>query len=191
MKIAELKKEITKQLYFIAIIPPSPILEEAQELKNYFSDRYKSKASLNSPPHMTLHMPFQWKEENENFLIERLSSFAQTQNKFDVMLLNFGCFEPRVIFIDVVKTEGLDKLQRNLHRFCKKELNLFNATYKEDGFHPHVTLAFRDLKKSMFSKAWDEFREKKFNGSFKVSSIILLKHDGKMWQIFYEANLRR
>jgi len=190
MKISELEKETTKQLYFIAIIPPSPILEEAMELKNYFNDQYKSKASLNSPPHITLHMPFQWKEENENILIERLSSFTQTQNACEVTLLNFGYFKPGVIFIDIVRNENLDSIQKNLQRFCKKELNLFNATYKEGAFHPHVTLAFRDLKKSEFVKAWDEFREKKFNATFQVRSIVLLKHDGKRWQIFYEFNLK-
>ena len=46
------------KLYFIAIVPPSPIYEEAFEQKVYFKTKYNSKASLNSPPHITLHMPF-------------------------------------------------------------------------------------------------------------------------------------
>ena len=64
--INTIKKEA---LYFLAIIPPSPLYEEALELKNYFKENYQSKASLNSPPHITLHMPFQWKQEKEEDLV--------------------------------------------------------------------------------------------------------------------------
>ena len=61
------------QQYFIAIIPPSPIYEEALRLKEYFRDTYNSKASLNSPPHLTLHMPFRMKERKEAELVEKLA----------------------------------------------------------------------------------------------------------------------
>ena len=56
-----IKHEKRKQ-YFVALIPPSPVYEEAQALKEYFREKYNSKAALNSPPHITLHMPFFWKE---------------------------------------------------------------------------------------------------------------------------------
>lgn len=181
---------MNKELYFIAIIPPSPVFEDAMELKNYFKKGYGSRASLNSPPHITLHMPFEWKEGKETFLTEGLSSFAQTQQSFELTLLNFGSFESRVIFIEVVKNDQLELFQKNLHRFCKKEFNLFNANYKEHAFHPHLTVAFRDLKKAEFVKAWDEFREKKFSATCRVNSIVLLKHDGSRWQIFSEFNFK-
>lgn len=69
------------------------------------------------------------------------------------------------------------------------ELNLFNADYKELAFHPHLTLAFRDLKKPEFYKAWEEFKDRKFNAGFVVNSISLLKHDGMQWQLFKELGL--
>jgi 2'-5' RNA ligase len=176
--------------YFLAIIPPSPVFEEALELKNYFKERYNSKASLNSPPHITLHMPFRWKEEKENELIETLNAFASGLRPFDLQLLNFNSFPPRVIFIDVVANEQLVSLQKKLLRFCKKELNLFNADYKDQPFHPHLTLAFRDLKKSMFADAWGEFSAKPFSASFQVDKFNLLKHNGKVWQPYSEINLK-
>lgn len=159
-------------------------------LKNYFKEKYNSKASLNSPPHVTLHMPFQWKEEKENILIERIAAFAQMQKPFEMSVLNFGSFEQRVIFIDVVRNEALENLQHELKRFCKKELDLFNANYKEHAYHPHVTLAFRDLKKSEFVKAWEEFKDKKYSATFPVNSIVLFKHDGERWQLFSKFNLK-
>jgi len=171
-------------LYFIALIPPSPFLEEVQLLKEYFRDQYKSKASLNSPPHITLHMPFQWKDTKEEKLVTALNSFAVGKTPFSIAFNHFACFAPRVIYIDVMPSESLITLQRELHRFCKLELNVFNAQYRDLPFHPHLTLAFRDLKKDQFTTAWQEFQNKKFAGDFTINKITLLKHDGKHWQRF-------
>ncbi len=176
------KKPDKSQQYFIAIIPPSPIYEEALRLKEYFRDTYNSKASLNSPPHVTLHMPFRAKEKKEGELTEKLARFANDHQGFRLTLHNFSCFSPKVIFIDVETNPELQALQQELHRYCKTELNLYNATYKEQPFYPHLTLAFRDLKKPNFEKAWQEFRDKEFHADFAVDSITLLKHTGKLWQ---------
>jgi 2'-5' RNA ligase len=170
------------QQYFIAIIPPSPVYEEALRLKEYFRDTYNSKASLNSPPHVTLHMPFRMKEKKESELTEKLARFTEDRQGFRLTLRNFSCFSPKVIFIDVEINPALHTLQQELHRYCKTELNLYNANYKEQPFHPHITLAFRDLKKPKFERAWQEFRDKEFHADFAVDSITLLKHTGKLWQ---------
>lgn len=175
--------EKTKQ-YFVAIIPSAPVYEQAQDLKIYFRDHYHSKASLNSPPHITLHMPFRWKEKKEPDLIKALTEFARQFDPFTLKLKNFSCFSPKVIFIDVETNMALNGIQKELHRFCKRELNLFNADYKEQPFYPHITLAFRDLKKPNFDKAWEEFKDKEFLADFSVDQITLLKHTGKVWQPF-------
>jgi 2'-5' RNA ligase len=170
-----------KSQYLIALIPPSPLVEEIQLLKHYFKDTYQSKASLNSPPHITLHMPFEWKDTKEEMLIAALQKFVSGKIQFELQLQDFSCFAPRVIYLNVLESEPLRTLQSDLHTFCKTELNLFNARYRDLPFHPHITLAFRDLQKEMFEKAWAEFKEKKFAGSFIINKITLLKHDGKVW----------
>lgn len=180
----------SENLYFIAIIPPEPVYGEALALKHHFENQYNSKAALNSPPHITLHMPFKWKESKEGKLIESLAAFSTTQHSFEIRLNNFSAFEPRVIFIDVSKDEKLGTLQKQLKRFCKAELNLFNADYKEFAYHPHITLAFRDLKKPEFYSAWEAFKEKKFETTFNVDSIALLKHSGKEWKVFKRLPLK-
>ena len=180
------REEKLKQ-YFIALVPPSPLYDDALRFKNYFKEQYNSKASLNSPPHITLHMPFRWKEERENELVQALNQFSLGRESFKLQLLNFSAFPPRVIFIDVVQNELLFTLYKDLHRYCKRELNLFNASYKDQGFHPHMTLAFRDLKKPMFLKAWEEFQERKFSATFLIDKIVLLKHNGKIWEICKEC----
>ncbi|MBK5279698.1 MAG: 2'-5' RNA ligase family protein, partial [Bacteroidia bacterium] len=158
--------KVGSALYLIALIPPSPIFEDASELKNLFKEKYGSRASLNSPPHITLHMPFEWKERKEGELLSKLSAFSKDKETVELELRNFSCFAPRVIFINVLESKFLRTFQNELHRFCKVELNIFNAQYKDMPFHPHLTLAFRDLKKPMFEKAWEEFKSKEYSESF-------------------------
>lgn len=183
------RSEDKTKLYFIALIPPSPIYDQALEQKFYFKDHFNSKASLNSPPHITLHMPFRWKEQKENELAEKLRTFIKNFEPIKVCLDNYSSFPPRVIFINVVKTVALENLQKGIHKFCKKELNLFNANYKELPFHPHVTLAFRDLKKPSYQKAWNEFENREYKAEFIADRIDLLKHNGRVWHVFKEFNL--
>ena len=176
--------------YFIAIVPPSPVYDDALEKKQYFKDQYQSKASLNSPPHITLHMPFKWKQEKENDLVQKLQSFTANFHSLTVYLNNFSSFPPKVIFINVIKTGELEEFYTELKRFCKRELNLFNADYKEQPFHPHLTLAFRDLKKPNYQRAWDEFAQKEYKADFLTNKIALLKHNGRTWEVFKEFNLQ-
>jgi 2'-5' RNA ligase len=171
-------------LYFIALLPPPEIQEQLQSFKEHFYTAYQSKGALNSPPHITLHMPFQWKEAKENKLVESLKRFAKGNTSFEVQLQDFGCFAPRVIFSQVNESEPLRVLQQQLHRFVKIELNLFNAQYRDQRFHPHITLVFRDLKKDRFALAWQEFSERKYEADFKVNSFTLLKHNGKIWNSY-------
>ena len=191
MKLGKaLKKEKVEKLYFVAIVPPSPIYEEAFEQKVYFKTKYNSKASLNSPPHITLHMPFKWVEKNEDEIVSHLTTFAHENSSVAIKLNGFSSFPPRVIFINVEITSELERLQKNLTRYFKRQLNLFNANYKELPFHPHLTLAFRDLKKPNYQKAWEEFVSKNYQATFLASKIALLKHSGSVWEIFQEFDLQ-
>jgi 2'-5' RNA ligase len=165
--------------YLVAILPPEPFATGIYQLKEYFRDKYGSKASLNSPAHITLHMPFEFDNE------ELLSKVHKLQfHPFQIELKDFGCFEPGVIFIDVKQNESLRLLQGNVASFFRHELNVFNSNYRDHPFHPHVTVAFRDLKKPMFEEAWSEFKHKIYNASFECTKISILKHDGKFWREF-------
>lgn len=183
------KKFEHRKQYFVAIIPPSPVFEEALAFKEYFRDNYGSKAALNSPPHITLHMPFLWNEVKEDKLVAKIGDFSRRYDPIKVCLDNFSSFPPRVIFIKVTESDALDAMQKDLHRFFKRELDIFNANYKERPYHPHLTLAFRDLKKSQYGSAWAEFSEKEYKAEFMADKIALLKHNGKSWDVLKEFPL--
>ena len=175
--------------YFVAVVPPEPLRAEITGMKLYFKEKYYASKALNSPPHITLHMPFKWKEERENEIVNVLSLFCEGIHPFGIKLAGFGAFEPRVIFVQLLENPELSKLQKKLGRSMRLGLNLFNADYKDRGFHPHLTLAFRDLKKQQFAAAWEEFQNKNYEVRFDVTSICLLKHNGHTWDIFKEIAL--
>ncbi len=175
------KRPIIK-LYFIAIIPGEPVYSFAQDQKEFFARHYKSRAALRSPPHITLHMPFQYKEEKEDKLIHAFEELSRMHDTFTLDIEDFGAFEPRVIYLDVLKTQELTTLQQAVRQTMKTKLNVFNANYKDQVFNPHLTLAFRDLRKQKFHEAWEEYRNKPYRQSFQVKDFSLLKHTGKEWK---------
>jgi 2''-5'' RNA ligase len=70
-------------------------------------------------------------------------------------------------------------------QYCKVNLNLFHAQFQDLPYHPHLTLAFRDLKKQQYAEAV-EFKNRAFRYDFVTDKIALLKHDGKHWNVFRE-----
>lgn len=172
------------QKYLIAFVPPEPFFSEANAIKEEVKENFESKAALKSPPHITLHMPFQFKEKKENLIDEALTAFANSNSKLEIKQKGFGCFEPRVIFINVEKTEPLARLQKELLAYMRKELKTESTDYKSRGFSPHMTVAFRDLKKSSFIEAWKHYASRDVFFEWVTEELTLLKHDGNEWLVY-------
>ena len=172
---------MSESLYFIAVLPPKKIQEEIKELKQVVADKFGSKHAFNAPAHITLHMPFRWKDKRAGELRNAMNLINQGWQPFEVELKDFAFFEPRVVYVDVVENEKLNQLQGHVSKTCRHELKLMNTNYKDQVFHPHMTIAFRDLKKTAFYEAKGYFESKKYNAQFIVNSVTLLWHDGIEW----------
>lgn len=175
--------------YFLAIVPPTQIFNEVEALKKEIAEKYHIKGALLSPAHITLHMPFEFEEGKEQKLIGCLSDFS-FDSCFEINLTGYHCFEPRVVFINVEKTEELSMLQKQLVSQLKKNLNIFNQAEDMRGFHPHITIAYRDLKKPVFYQIWEEYQNKIFNKTFTCLSFWLLKKDEKQWKLLQEFSFK-
>ena len=187
MKYKERQEGSRMGKYFIAIVPPEPVLVKVREIKESICLQYNSCGALRSPGHITLHSPFEWKEEGK--LIEILSEFKFDEKDFQILLKGFNCFEPRVIYVDVLRNEKLFYLQRELVYFVKSKLRLFNQSDDKRGFHPHVTVAFRGLKKAVFNEIYNEYKEKEFNMDFNCKTFSLLKQLGQKWEVIENFDL--
>lgn len=175
---------MSEGLYFIAILPSEDAQKKITDLKHLVKEKFGSQHALNAPPHITLHMPFKWKDKKLNQLTALRSNINKSLDPFEVELKNFDFFEPRVVFLNVIENAFLSALQGQVLKMCRRELKLENGNYKNHPFHPHVTIAFRDLKKAQFYEASDYFKNRAASFKFQAEKVELLKHDGKNWQVF-------
>ncbi|MDJ0573767.1 MAG: 2'-5' RNA ligase family protein [Xenococcaceae cyanobacterium MO_234.B1] len=174
---------MSKNLFFIALLPPLAIQEEANKIQHHFAEVYNSKAALKSPPHITLQPPFYWEIDRLAELKTVLKEFIQKQAPIPIVLDGFAAFKPRVIYIDVIKTPELLALQKKLMLQLESALDIVHKAAKNRPFNPHLTVGFKDLTKANFYKAWDEFKEESFYYEFTASEFTLLQHNGKKWEI--------
>lgn len=179
---------MAQDLYFIALIPPEPLRGQIQQLKLEVAEKFESSHSLNAPPHITLISPFRVSNEHLSGLQSILEVYAQGHQSFEVHLKDFATFPPRVIFIDVKTSDTLQQFQNKLENMIRAE-DAFGYNYTERPFHPHVTLAFKDLSKENFYKAWDEFKDRNMEETFLADHLYLLKHNGEIWEVFSEYSL--
>jgi len=171
------------KLFFIALLPPPNIQAYANEIKQYFADYYNSRRAQKSPPHITLQPPFRWADDNLSCLEISLREFANQQQPLLVTLDGFNAFAPRVIYIDVVRSQELLTLQADLMTHMETNLGIVNKVGKKRPFAPHMTVAFRDLTRQNFKAAWPEFANRQLHFEFTADKLTLLLHDGKQWKI--------
>lgn len=169
-------------MYFLALVAPESINRDVLKWKQYFRDRFGCVAALRSPAHITLIPPFRMDKGSEGHLTEQMNEFSLLRGSFEIRLQNFSCFKPRVIFIGVEENETLQELAASFRQFLC--LPGTDPVGKEDRpFHPHVTLATRDIRKKAFYEAWEMFSPKKYRATWTVEGISVLKHNGRHWDV--------
>ncbi|MEA5577491.1 2'-5' RNA ligase family protein [Anabaena sp. UHCC 0451] len=175
--------------FFIAILPPQNIQDYANKIKQHFFDNYASRGAQNSPPHITLKPPFLLEQEQVSILEIFLVNFAQNQNSLPITIDGFAAFLPRVVYMNVIKNQALLKLQSDLINDVENNLGIKDKGANNHTFTPHLTVARKDLKKSDFYKAWDDFKERQVYFEFVADNITLLLNDGKKWNVKSEFSL--
>ncbi|NND32874.1 MAG: 2'-5' RNA ligase family protein [Saprospiraceae bacterium] len=176
-----------ESLYFLAVLPPPSTAEEITAFKHVIADRYGSIHALKSPPHITLIPPF-WKHDADmHHLVNDLIVWSLTKRCFDLELLNFDCFKPRVIYVDIVKNRDLESLQKALSEHLKEKWEINSKV--RNAFHPHMTIAFRDLEPKAFYQAWDYFKHRSYQARFHCNALYLLKHFRGKWVVQHKFML--
>jgi 2'-5' RNA ligase len=190
MRIRQEKRKTKRpSLYLIALVPPEPLRTEVRRLKEEMHHRFHAAHALKSPAHITLQMPFTRPGAEEDAIVDLLAKLAGREEPFQIRLDGFGSFPPRVLFIRIADHTPLISLQQRLQAGLKKAG--FTDRELTIQFHPHMTIATRDLDARSFEKAWDELRERSFTASFEAGSLFLLKHSGRQWDMYREFHFKR
>lgn len=169
-------------IYFIAILPAHEIRQEVKAFKEYALEHFESGRALRSPAHITLEPPFKWADDQVEVVEACLESFSRNKAPFSIELCDFDAFSPRVIFVAVKENEALIRLQKELKQALKDQLSLISDR-PEYPFHPHMTVAFKDLKKKQFPRAWEYFSNIPYRKTFEAQQLTLLRHNGEVWEV--------
>ena len=170
------------QLYFIAIVLPPNLNEEILSYKKLVLERFSCKVGLKSPAHITIVPPFWLEEDNEKQLLTDVELLSHNIAPFFIATNNFSAFKPRTIFIDVQKNESLNQVKKISDGFFKQKPG-YKIKIEHRPFHPHITIATRDLHKKTFYEAWQLFRDKEFKKEWMACGLSVLRHNKKNWDV--------
>ncbi|WP_224488465.1 2'-5' RNA ligase family protein [Robertkochia flava] len=174
-----------KVMYYIAILPPSTVREEIRVFKEEVRSRFQSQHALRSPAHITLQMPFHFEEMKETALIRALTALSATLTPAYCELKNFDHFGDRVIFVDVVPNPALTAYRKQLQEMLRTSFG-FSDSKLPERFHPHITIANRDLTAEKFEPCMLVFKDRSYYRSFRMEGLALLKHRGDYWEVYRE-----
>jgi 2'-5' RNA ligase len=173
-------------MYFIAIVLPEELNERVLEYKKMMQEKFGCKVGLKSPAHITIVPPFWLEEEKEQQLLEDVRRISSDIVQFPVTTNNFSAFKPRTIFIDVIVDVQLAAVKQSSDQFFKGN-EFYKIKIDTRPFHPHITIATRDLHKKAFHEAWPLFQHKEFKEEWIASGISVLRHNKRNWEVVFTA----
>lgn len=174
-------KDQNQKLYFVAIVPTNPVQQEIMQFKEDAKNMFLSSRSLNSPAHITVIPPFNLALSEESKLASDISSSLGKIRDIYIELNGFGHFGNKVIYVNVAENQFITDINKKL----KKGLEVYLSAEKNQNtkFHPHITVAFKDLMPEIFKTAWNYFSEIDYQRVCNIDSIELLRHENRMWKI--------
>ncbi len=186
MKQAMSNEFVKRKLYLITLLPPAEIQADVKRFKEEIKEKFKAQHALKLPAHITLQRPFWVMDEQRDLLYRDLGNFVASRTPFTVQLKDFGCFTPRVIYVDVANPKPIIEFQQALQAALSDSVFLRSRERQIRPITPHMTVATRDLKKEVFPQAWDDFKTRHYSAQFSVDAVTLFQHDGKYWHSLAE-----
>ena len=178
------------QKYFLAIVPAGEFEDQVTDLKLEIKSRFQAKYALKSPPHVTVKMPFTYNEAKEEKLFQQLETFTRRYESIHISIKGVQTFGTRVIYLGVSAGQDLYEFQADLKTFCKREMNLVDEL-SDRNFHPHMTIAFKDIKKAQFQNILHYAQEVNLKQDLIVNEIVLLKKLEGQWIAYRKLPLKK
>lgn len=172
-------------LYFIAIMLPKELDKEIRSYQEEMASKYDASRQLKIPVHITLLPPFRHEKEDE-VITAFQDATSELKKTKEIKLNGFGEFRNKVLFVNVVQNEALSEMRKTIVSNISKSLGLKLPEHYQS-FHPHVTLANRDLTRRAFLRAWPVLKDQKFEAHFNEIEVALLKHVDGRWKIIKGA----
>lgn len=168
-------------MYYLALVCPPDVDARVLAWKHWMQNRFGCRNALRSPAHITLVPPFWWTDERASELENAVRHFYSNTPPLHITLQGFSHFKSRVLFIDVLPQPQLGKLRKQLEDHLLQELP---GCIKPESrpFHPHVTIATRDLSPDAFRQAWKRLEKEPFEAQFETDTLTLLRLGSERWE---------
>ena len=176
-------------MYFVAIVLPPHLDEKVLHWKQVMQHRYDCRVGLKSPAHITLVPPFWMDEAKEESLLQAVITISQDLSSYTLRTNNFSAFKPRTIFIDLERSIELEEMKKVVDNFFQRQ-ETFPVKIDIRPFHPHITIATRDLFKKSFYEAWPLFEKEEFMETWNVEGISVLLHNKKNWDVIHTSQFQ-
>jgi 2'-5' RNA ligase len=170
-------------LKLIAILPPEPLFSEIKREQEFLSLKWGPKHALRTPPHITLIPPISLDSGEAGWLYGMAEALSGMFSPFNISLRNYESFRPRVIFINLMHSPELKDLQETWLHAVKSKMPHVLEKYPDRPFHPHVTLAHKDVVRGQFEKIWKYYSTKKFQATFPVDEFCMLEYSEEGWAL--------
>lgn len=171
------------QLKLIAIVVPEPVYSYARAEQEYIAQTWGPRQSLRNPPHITLIPPLQLLPDEVSKLQDIAHEMASTNFSFELKVNGFESFPPRVIFIKPNFPKELNLLYLRMRNAIRASIPNALNRFPDESFHPHITIAYKDVKPEQFKSMWKYYRNKKVRFTVSIDRFCMLDNRDGQWVI--------
>jgi 2'-5' RNA ligase len=158
--------------YLLIASPGRKVTTKIREVKEDFYATHRQKIAIDTWPHITIAF-FRAKQKLEGLLIEMMQKVCSRQQKFIADLKDFDGFDHSTIYIKVQDWQPFLQLAADLSPIDDFLINNgCRSAHLVDT--PHLSIA-RRLPYSVYIKAKQEYSHRRFQDSFIVNELLLLK----------------
>ncbi len=177
-----MNRPVLHNMYYVAIVCPIDINKKVQQFKQWMKDNFGCVVAMKSPAHITLIPPFWFASDREIELMNALQFFNSNPIVQKIELDGFSHFRKKVLYIQVKENDLLNEFKSLAEKYFMEKIG--DVIKKDDRpFHPHITIANRDMKPAHFEKAWDHFNNGEYKVSFDASALSLLRLGSGQWSV--------
>ncbi len=172
-----------QNLKLIAIIPPEPVFSDIRKEQEYIADTWGPKHAMRAPPHITIIPPLALTSSEVGWLFGMANALSGSVSGFTMDLRDYGSFKPRVLYINPLVNHDLHDLYDLWHQSLLAKMPHVLEKYPDRSFHPHITLAHKDVTHRQFDEMWNHFSSKKYRASFRADHFCILQYTGEGWVV--------
>ncbi len=170
-------------LFFVALLPQGDAKFQINNAKHQNSSRFACRVALKTPPHITIVPPFRLEDEKVRTMITAVKNHFEPPVNLTVKFGGVSAFENRTIFLDVLPDSAINAYDSAAKELVAQHPDLFPTVKFHDAFHPHVTLANRDILPEDFDEMMDFLNGLTYPTQTNNLRLEVLHLDRGRWEV--------